>query len=247
MSKANTKKPTKATSLISVPSEPPFDPLHYDNIGEMIRLRLVGRELLALGDAAQANGAGIYALYYFGDFEHYSPLVPRDLGGEMKPIYVGKAIPRGGRKGLKDFSAPDERENALSRRLDLHKKKLMGVEGLLLEDFRFRYLPLTPAWIGLGENAMIRKFRPLWNVAVDGFGNNALGAGRLKQSASSWNVLHPTTDPTKKPGTAKITREAVLERVREYFANPATFAASVEIDKAERERVDAALDVMNDH
>jgi hypothetical protein len=247
MSKKKKSTPPEA----SVPShhEPAFDPLHSENIGEMIRVRLLGRELLPLDAASTINGAGIYTLYYAGNFEPYAPLVASNSDEVLNPIYVGKAIPRGGRKGLKDLAAPSARENALSRRIDLHFKKLSGVEGVKAADFRFRYLPLTPVWIALGENALIRWFKPLWNIAVDGFGNNALGAGRLNQSVSSWDVLHPRTGaevvPAKDALPAKVTREAVLERVRDYFKDPESAAASSEVDEAELSELEAAQEVID--
>jgi len=41
------------------------------------------------------------------------------------------------------------------------------------------------------EAALIRKYHPLWNAAVDGFGNHDPGAGRYNQARSEWDVLHP--------------------------------------------------------
>jgi hypothetical protein len=41
------------------------------------------------------------------------------------------------------------------------------------------------------EAAMIRKYRPLWNTVVDGFGNHDPGAGRYNQARSEWDIIHP--------------------------------------------------------
>ncbi len=40
------------------------------------------------------DGAGIYAIYYVGDFPSYAPVAERNHDGRFEaPIYVGKAIP----------------------------------------------------------------------------------------------------------------------------------------------------------
>ena len=41
------------------------------------------------------------------------------------------------------------------------------------------------------EATLIRRYKPLWNVIVDGFGNHDPGAGRYNQAKSGWDVLHP--------------------------------------------------------
>jgi hypothetical protein len=41
------------------------------------------------------------------------------------------------------------------------------------------------------EAALIKLNQPLWNVAVDGFGNHDPGRGRYEQAKSDWDVIHP--------------------------------------------------------
>ncbi len=41
------------------------------------------------------------------------------------------------------------------------------------------------------EAALIRAYLPLWNTAVDGFGNHDPGSGRYDQAPSEWDTLHP--------------------------------------------------------
>jgi hypothetical protein len=43
----------------------------------------------SLSAISEFYGAGVYAIYYRGDYEHYRP-----LSGADHPIYVGKADPR---------------------------------------------------------------------------------------------------------------------------------------------------------
>ena len=45
--------------------------------------------------------------------------------------------------------------------------------------------------ITIVEAALIRKYRPLWNAVIDGFGNHDPGSGRYDQAKSEWDVLHP--------------------------------------------------------
>lgn len=53
-----------------------------------------------LSDTADLIGAGVYAIYYVGDFARYAPIDAVNTDDLFsQPIYVGKAIPKGGRKG----------------------------------------------------------------------------------------------------------------------------------------------------
>ena len=46
-------------------------------------------------------------------------------------------------------------------------------------------------WIPLGESLLIARFRPLWNIALDGFGNHDPGGGRYVGLRPLWDHLHP--------------------------------------------------------
>jgi len=41
------------------------------------------------------------------------------------------------------------------------------------------------------EAELIRKYTPLWNSIVDGFGNHDPGSGRYGQAKSEWDIVHP--------------------------------------------------------
>lgn len=212
---------TKRTrSLASSVDEPPFDPLDYENIGKMIILQLLEKPLLRFDDLKTVAGAGVYALYYVGGFEHYSDLVPLDGREPERPIYVGKAVPQGGRKGSRGSMTGLAKRSALATRLSMHRLKISRVTNLEVDDFRLRFLALTPVWIALGENAMIRAFKPLWNVAIDGFGNNALGKGRGDQSPSAWDHLHQRKQSRQGGPAMESQYDEQIGRVKSYFANP---------------------------
>jgi hypothetical protein len=59
-------------------------------------------------------------------------------------------------------------------------------------------------WFPLGESLLIRQFRPLWNVVVEGFGNNPTGGPREGQKRSPWDTLHPG-----RTGVGQATEETI--------------------------------------
>ena len=73
-------------------------------------------------------------------------------------------------------------------------------------------------WIPLGENVLIEKFGPIWNVVIDGFGNNPVGSGRENQKRSSWDVLHPGRKRALKLADSAFTADQLITRLQEYFA-----------------------------
>jgi len=93
----------------------PFDPLQYDNIAKSIVHALFEMAPEGLGAVAPFEGAGIYALYYHGPFAAYARIAG---DSPATPIYVGKAIPPGGRKGADGLNP--QAGKALSRRLREH-------------------------------------------------------------------------------------------------------------------------------
>ena len=135
-------------------------------------------------------GAGIYAIYYTGDFKLYRPVVHSNRNGKFEqPIYIGKAVPSGSRKG--GFGLDALKEPALFKRLSEHAKSIEAAENLCLKDFFCRYLVLQDdIWIPLGESLLIGRFQPIWNVLVQGFGIHTPGV-RRKQFRSMWDTLHP--------------------------------------------------------
>lgn len=137
-------------------------------------------------------GAGIYALYYFGNFELYQRIATRNKDNPRFPIYVGKAVPPGSRTGM---SVSNDESADLFRRLREHTSSLAHAANLDAGDFRCRFMILGEIerdLIAPVESAIIRKYRPLWNAKVlHGFGNHDPGSGRYNQRRSRWDILHP--------------------------------------------------------
>ena len=105
------------------------------------------------------------------------------------PIYVGKAVPAGARKG--GYGLGGSPGTVLYRRLIEHAESVEQAENLSAEDFFCRYLAVDDIWIPLGESLLIEMLSPVWNALIDGFGNHDPGKGRYNQQRSAWDVLHP--------------------------------------------------------
>lgn len=190
-----------------------------------------------LGERGQLTGAGIYALYYTGNFPLYAPLVDVQSPKRGGPIYVGKAIPKGGRKG--GLSKDSAQGTALRDRLAIHATSIAGASNLELHHFYFRALVVDDIWIPLGENAIIEWFRPVWNLALDGFGIKVPGKGRLNQKSSDWDTLHPGRKLAV--GLAQNSRNAAeLEaRVSQFFQGmlPAEVQEQIESQTSSEEEL----------
>ncbi len=132
-------------------------------------------------------GAGIYALYYVGPFPAYSQLAESNLQHCVEPIYVGKAEPSGSRRGI----STETRTVTLYKRLVEHGRSINATENLKLTDFRVRFLVMDDEWVRFGESAIIRRYVPVWNAVLDGFGNHDPGSGRSNSVRSKWDTLHP--------------------------------------------------------
>ena len=160
-----------------------WDPLTYENLmaGTVAHFEKQGLEPLETG--VEIEGPGIYALYYEGELAEYQPIADAAC-----PIYVGKAVPPGARKGAGevDVGAP-----ALRRRLREHAKSIASVDNLKLEDFSFRALAIVPVWIVFAEQALIKQYEPVWNACLEGFGKHAQGKNRAGTLRSWWDTLHP--------------------------------------------------------
>ena len=169
---------------------PPYNPLDKRNLGASIVEALLQKMPQPLAELNDFQGAGIYAIYFTGDSKLYSPLAKRNQRGKFAwPIYVGKAIPEGGRKGAATIG--DYKGKALHKRLNEHARSIEQAGNLNLDDFQCRYLMVDDIWIPLAESLLISKLLPPWNCSLDGFGIHDPGGGRRKGQRSVWDVIHP--------------------------------------------------------
>lgn len=177
-------------SPIDIDDVQPFNPLDVKNLGETVLGALLARPPVPLMEVGSFIGAGVYALYYTGLEDVYRSIsvVNQDLRFEQ-PIYVGKAVPKGARKGVDVATSINTKQ--LSVRIREHAKSISMASNLDIIDFSVRWLVVEPIWIPLGESLLIARSAPIWNTLVDGFGNHDPGAGRISGVRSRWDTLHP--------------------------------------------------------
>ena len=195
----------------------PYNPLDKMNLGRSVAEALLLCPVASLTQTADLAGAGVYAIYYTGGFEAYAPVAEKNADSNFhQPIYVGKAVPKGARKGGLAFDASKGR--ALRDRLRQHAASIDEATNLDLGDFHFRSLVVDDIWIPLGENMMIEQFKPVWNIVLDGFGNKDPGKRRATQYRSPWDVLHPGRQFAEKLADGVTTPEMLTARLSAYFA-----------------------------
>jgi len=192
-----------------------FNPLAMPSLAHSIVTRMMEMDAVPLGDAPRFPGAGLYAIYYSGGFPTYALLADANRKSATRPIYVGKAVPSGGRKGLD--VAPLSETHALADRIRQHAASVRSADNLDIGDFQTRWLIVEDVWIPLGESALIRDHRPVWNAIVDGFGNHDPGSGRINGLRSRWDTLHPGRPWASKFPARGETPEEIQQEIVEYL------------------------------
>src|SRR5215831_20978459 len=119
-----------------------YNPLDYANLTKSVVQELMGRGPYTPPLQEAFPGAGVYALFYTGEF---SPYAPFKSPGALDPIYVGKAVPAGARKG--SVSGRDGLGTPLYDRIAEHVRSIDWATNLRREDFLCRFLVVTPLWI----------------------------------------------------------------------------------------------------
>lgn len=194
-----------------------YNPLDKLNLAKSIEGELLSRSPIPFGSLGVLYGAGVYAIYYTGDFPAYADISTLNRNGRFEqPVYVGKAIPKGGRKG--GLTKDAGKGQALADRLRQHATSIAEADNLAPDDFYVRHLIVDDIWIPLGENILIERFKPVWNRAIDGFGNKDPGKRRATQYKSPWDVLHPGRSFASKLADSPATPEFLLRRVADYLA-----------------------------
>jgi hypothetical protein len=132
------------------------------------------------------------------------------------PIYVGSANPAGSRIGG-DVLSPEVRP-VLYTRLGEHRRSIEQADNLEVDQFRCRYLRVRPVWIPVAEQMLIRRFGPVWNSVVDGFGNHPPGSGRSNMRRPRRDVVHPG-----RPWAARLapqeTAQELTGQIEEHLAH----------------------------
>jgi len=161
----------------------------------------------------QFLGPGVYGLYYVGAYELYAKISELNRIACVQPIYLGKAVPPGWRTARTGTSETFD----LYQRLREHTRSIIQGANLDIDDFRCRFMILNSIESDLivpVEAELIRRFMPLWNTLIDGFGNHDPGAGRYNQARSEWDVLHPGRSWAVRLTGASPKLENVIAKVR---------------------------------
>ncbi len=112
-----------------------YDPLTFDNLMIGMVSHFEKQTMVGMNAIDDAKGPGIYSLFYSGPLSIYG-----SISGSSKPIYVGKAVPPGSRKGTRvNVNSP-----ALRSRIRQHAKSIEEAENLDTSEFKCRYLAVVP-------------------------------------------------------------------------------------------------------
>jgi hypothetical protein len=194
-----------------------FDPADPNTAGRVVALTLVAQHKHSLAAIPDFYGAGVYAIYYKGDFAPYAQLKDRE-----HPIYVGKADPD-------NPSAKDaiKQGTKLSGRLHEHAKSIRKARTTLnIEDFECRFLIVQTGFQKSAEDYLINFFKPIWNSETKicfGLGKHGDSSDTRGNKRSPWDTLHPgrawadsTTENQKAP-------ELILEQINAHLAQHAPY------------------------
>lgn len=184
-----------------------WDPLTYENLMAGTVAYFEEQSKHSLEEVGSIWGPGIYALYFHGEMKEYLP-----ISNGTSSIYVGKAVPKGSRTGGDlDLDHP-----ALRNRLREHARSVEQANNLQVNEFTYRVLAIVPVWIVFAEQALIKRYRPVWNSCLDGFGKHHQGGRRSKTVRSWWDTLHPGRPWTAEETQVKTIDEA-KKRVLDYW------------------------------
>jgi hypothetical protein len=165
------------------------------------------------------TGTGVYALYYIGKNPRYAKYAELNRLSYTAAIYVGKAVPKGWRQS-RSSDDPSNQSRELYGRLREHARGLDATSDLSSKDFMCRFVIFEAAgsdMIGTIEAALIKLNRPLWNSAMDGFGNHDPGSGRYEQARSDWDEIHPGRKWALKCNGTPKKKRAIFESINSHL------------------------------
>lgn len=192
-----------------------YNPVDKKNLAEGIVRRIGLHPAHEMPPQTRFNGAGVYLLYYVGDLKTYTDIAKRNAKDKFEcPIYVGKADPKGTRKGSQLEPTPGA---ALYDRLRTHSERIRATQNLSVKDFYYRIVVLDHVWIRLGEAGLIDHYRPLWNALLDGFGSKIPGKYRQSQQRSAWDTMHPGIGWPELLSEGKHKKVDLAEAIKKYL------------------------------
>lgn len=203
-----------------------FDPSNPKLIGRFTALALIAQPREPLMNISKFYGAGVYAIYYKGEFSPYKPISNMET-----PIYVGKANP----KNAASHSAM-EQGTTLSNRLSEHTKNIKKAKTTLsIDDFEARYLVVQSGYQTAAEDYLIHLFKPIWNSETNilyGLGKHGDSAKTRANKRSPWDTIHPgrawadNTEEDARPAAR------IISDVTEHFEKHPPYSDKEEIFEA---------------
>lgn len=197
-----------------IPIIEPYNPLDKRNLGASVAATMLAAPIHTLPPELFI-GAGVYAIYYRGSFAPYQRLTELNKDTFSIPIYVGKAVPAGARKGGLGMNV--NHGLALYNRLSEHYMSLSKAVNLNENDFVCKYLVVDDIWIPLAESMLIEQYKPLWNRCIDGFGNHDPGRGRYQQQKSPWDCIHEGREWADRLKPNAVSKDDLLKKVAQYL------------------------------
>lgn len=188
-----------------------FDPADPSTAGRIVALTLVAQERHPLADVPNFYGAGVYAIYYRGDFEPYQA-----LSGTDHPIYVGKADPAVSAE--KDVVSQGVK---LSDRLQDHAKNIRKAQSTInIDDFDCRFLIVQTGFQKSAEDYLIKLFKPIWNWETRicyGLGKHGDSSDTRANRRSPWDTLHPGRQWADSSDEDQKSYEQIVDLIARHF------------------------------
>ncbi len=166
------------------------------------------------------SDTGVYALYYTGQNQLYKRYAELNRLSYGFPIYVGKAVPKGWRQARQSDTETTQSKELFSR-LKEHSRSISAGASLSIDDFSCRFVIFeqdSSDMISTVEAALIKLNRPLWNTAVDGFGNHNPGRGRYEQAKSDWDAIHKGRAWAEKCNGKSKSKVAILRSIENHLS-----------------------------
>lgn len=175
-----------------------FNPLALKTLAETMVSELLKQPVNPLKTLPPFEGPGVYSIYYAGPFPPYRPIASLNRNKRWElPIYVGKAR----------FD-----------RIRNHATSISQVSNLDINDFWCRYLVTEEVFIPLCEELLIRRYKPIWNIVITGFGPKVVGEKRITQQTSMWDMLHPGRPGRgAAPNKRFQSPEQIVQKLHDFF------------------------------
>ncbi len=188
-----------------------FDPTDPGTAGRIVALTLVAQERHPLAAVPNFYGAGVYAIYYRGDFAPYQA-----LAGTDHPIYVGKADPDVSAK--KDAVSQGPR---LSGRLQEHAKSIRKAHSTIsINDFDCCFLVVQTGFQKSAEDYLIKFFKPIWNSETKicfGLGKHGDSSSTRANKRSPWDTLHPGREWADSSEENQKSYEQIVQQIAHHL------------------------------